>query len=144
MGRRMTWFAWSLLTIAIWGFWGFLAKMALRQMRWHEMLLVASATYMILYLVFIGVLFYSFRPALTAISAQAASLATAAAAAGFAGVIPFYLALNEGNAAIVVPLTAIYPVITVLLSVVFLGETLTISQALAVMMFVAGTILVSR
>lgn len=139
----MTWFAWSIATIALWGLWGFLAKLALGQLRWQDMLIVASAAYTVLYLVFAGIMFAIFRPTL-AVSGQGAVLAFAAAFAGFAGIITFYLALNAGSPAIVVPLTAVYPVLTVVLSLVLLGESLTLSQAVAVVLFLIATVLVSR
>lgn len=131
----------------IWGLWGFLAKLALQQVKWQMMMLIACVTYVVLYAILAVALFVTSRPALQ-FSAPGlggrALLVAIATAAGFGGVVPFYLALDQGKAAIVVPLTAGYSVITVLLALFVLGEALRPTQYVAVVLFIAAAILASR
>ena len=143
----MTWWTWSMLSVLLWGVWGFLAKLALQQVKWQSMLLIACLTYIVLYAAFAIALYIAYRPSLQVFSPpQTGStlLIVVATAAGFGGVIPFYLALDLGKAAIVVPLTAGYSVITVLLSLTLLGEGLRPTQFVAVILFIAAAILASR
>ncbi|MEQ9349589.1 MAG: EamA family transporter, partial [Alphaproteobacteria bacterium] len=57
------------------------------------------------------------------------------------GLLLFYLALELGKAAVIVPLTALYPVVAVLLSVLFLGERLTWVQWSGLVLALAGILL---
>jgi transporter family protein len=53
-------------------------------------------------------------------------------------------ALQQGPASLVVPLSEIYLVITVLLAVVFLGESLTLRKLLGLGLMMAGAALLAR
>lgn len=57
------------------------------------------------------------------------------------GLLLFYLALDTGKAVAVVPLTASYPLVTVLLSYWLLGERPSALQWLGLALVVAGTML---
>jgi uncharacterized membrane protein len=48
------------------------------------------------------------------------------------GAVFFLLALAKGKASVVVTMTALYPLITLLLSAIFLKETLTLKQGLGI------------
>ncbi len=61
--------------------------------------------------------------------------------AGFFGQFTYYSALKTGDASVVVPIAAAYPLITLIISVVFLHEAFTISKAAGIVMIVAGVIL---
>jgi transporter family protein len=57
------------------------------------------------------------------------------------GSLCFYLALATGQAVVVVPATATYPVVTVLLSMAVLGERPTLLQWLGIALVVLGGLL---
>ncbi|WP_423793270.1 EamA family transporter [Methanocaldococcus indicus] len=59
------------------------------------------------------------------------------------GSLVLYYALYKGKASIVVPISSIGPAITVILSIIFLKETLTINQAIGVILILIGIILLS-
>ncbi|XRP97057.1 EamA family transporter [Methanocaldococcus sp. 16A] len=59
------------------------------------------------------------------------------------GSLLLYYALYKGKASIVVPLSSIGPAITVALSILFLKETLSISQMIGVIFIIIGVILLS-
>ena len=72
------------------------------------------------------------------------SLATTAAATLFLiGNAAFYVGLGTGLAAVVTPLSSAYPVITVLLALIFMKERLQISQFLGIAVVVSGVILLA-
>jgi transporter family protein len=59
------------------------------------------------------------------------------------GSLLLYYALYKGKASIVVPLSSVGPAITVALSIVFLKESLTISQMIGIVFIIVGIILLS-
>ena len=68
-------------------------------------------------------------------------VATGGFLAGFLGQMTFYTALKSGEASVVVPLAATYPLIALLVSIIFLGEALTIQKVLGAGLIVGGVIL---
>ncbi len=67
-----------------------------------------------------------------------------AAAFTAVAVIGFYNSLRLGQASVVVPITATYPVLTALLAALFLGEHVTPIRALGIVLTVLGVALVTR
>jgi transporter family protein len=63
---------------------------------------------------------------------------------GAIGMLLFAQAIKLGNAAIIVTLTATYPALTVLLSLVLLQERVSLLHALGVLLVTLGVILVAR
>ncbi len=133
------WLIWSLVTLVLWGLWGFLTKYALTVWTWRHLFIlggVASFLYALLFALLT-------RPTFAAPPA-AWVLALAVVSTGSLGAITFYLALEQGKAAVVLPLTAAYPVVTVVLSVLLLRESLRPTEAAAIVLFLVATLLVSR
>ncbi|MBI1910657.1 MAG: EamA family transporter [Deltaproteobacteria bacterium] len=61
--------------------------------------------------------------------------------AGLMGQIAFYSALKTGEASVVVPVAATYPLVALLVSVVFLGEAFTIHKLIGIGLVVGGVML---
>lgn len=61
--------------------------------------------------------------------------------AGFVGQIAYYSALKHGEASIVVPLAATYPLVTLIISILFLGETVTMQKIAGIALIVGGVAL---
>jgi bacterial/archaeal transporter family protein len=61
---------------------------------------------------------------------------------GIAGLWAYYHALRLGGASLVVPITATYPLVTVLLSWLILQESLTLSRIIGTLLIVGGVWLV--
>ena len=61
--------------------------------------------------------------------------------AGFFGQFTYYSALKTGDASVVVPIAAAYPLITLIISVIFLHEAFTLSKAAGIVMIVGGIVL---
>ncbi len=62
--------------------------------------------------------------------------------AGFFAQWTYYHALKMGQASTVVPVAAIYPLVALFLSVLFLGESITWLRLVGVVLVVAGVILI--
>ncbi len=136
----MSWLAWSLLALATWGVWGILPKIALQGMSWQQLLVFGSFSSFAVSLVVLAIV----RPTL-AVPLETLLPAIAAGLLGSVGVIATFLALSQGGkASVVIPLTAAYPVITVILSIAFLREEAEPTKLAAVVLFVIATVLVAR
>jgi transporter family protein len=62
---------------------------------------------------------------------------------GVLGLTVYLYALRSGQASVVVPLTSTYPLVTVVLSVLVLGEPVTATKALGAALIVAGVMLLA-
>ncbi|MBI4440604.1 DMT family transporter [Candidatus Woesearchaeota archaeon] len=122
-----TWLLYSVLALFMWGFWGFLPKVALSTVPPQSVLVwqgLGAAVCTILYY------FVTSAPLQTGTVGITASIATGIFA--FLGSLFFIFALSTGKAAIVVPLTALYPLITIVLAVAFLQESLSLQSAIGI------------
>ena len=132
------WLVFSLLCIFLWGLWGFILKFTYKDLSWLQTYFLSSlASFMLALLVF---LYYKGDISLRLRSTYIAMLA---GVFGGAGYIFFVKALVTGKASIVIPLTAIYPVVTVVLALLVLGEKISIYQAIGVILAIVATILIS-
>ena len=135
----MGWLAFSLVAMGLWGVWGFLSKVATQQ-------LPPQAVYLLAICGHGAVVGYLWLGGGLAIPWQPWGLA-AGLAAGMCmafGLLCFFKALAGGAAAVVVPLTALYPVVTVILSRVVLQETITPRQLAGVALALAAVWLLSK
>ncbi|MSO94866.1 MAG: hypothetical protein EXQ81_03610 [Thermoleophilia bacterium] len=61
-----------------------------------------------------------------------------------AALVLVFVALDRGKASIVVPVTSIYPIVTLIGSAVFLAEGVTVPKVVGTLLVVAGATLVTR
>lgn len=113
-----------LAAIAFWGLWGFLVKLAvqkigLQALFWNSLFLTLTV---IIFLLLTNQVF-PFKTNLSGISLAILS----GVASGLASVF-FYLLLEKNPVGFLVATTALYPLITIVLSVIFLRESLTIAK----------------
>lgn len=114
------WIIYAFLAIVAWGCWGFVSKLVLERASWASIILynmLGSFLILTTYMLTQG----PPRPPV----GNTAYLAVLTGILGAVGTICFMLSLSSGKASLVVPLTAVYPVVTVSLSVLFLGEAIT-------------------
>ena len=134
----MNWLGFSLMAVGLWGLWGFLSKVAVLQ-------LPARAAYLLAITGHLAVVGYLAATGSLAIPWQPAGLG-AALGAGICmafGLLFFFKALAGGAAGVVVPLTALYPLVTVLLSWTLLHEDFTLRRLAGVALALAAVWLMS-
>ncbi|MFN4045827.1 MAG: EamA family transporter [Acidilobaceae archaeon] len=136
------WLIASLMVILIWGLWGVMLKYAGLYMEWYYVYAGSAMGAFIVYAIFISILTITGK---LSISLQAKPLAIAAAGGllGALGGILMVIALKAGEASIVVPLTALYPLVTVLVSYAILGEPMTARKMAGLMLAIIAVILLS-
>lgn len=134
----MNWVAYSLATVVLWAFWGLLGKVALRTVGWVQASLFFGVASVAIYGVILAV---RTREATWSPSDLLVPLATGLV--GALGLATFYIALERGKASVVVPIVGLYPVMTVVLSVVLLHERLAPLQIVGVALAVAAVVLIA-
>jgi transporter family protein len=134
----MSWLVFSIITLLLWGIWGFFAKLATSFFSWKEYIIVSGcASALIILLVYL-----IWRPSIN-IKNQGGFYSILSGIFGTLPVIFFYKALENGKASIVIPLTALYPLVTILLSFLILKEKLTFIQELGILFALLSIILIA-
>lgn len=129
------------LAIFLWGLWGFFGKLALGKGMQPVTIFVAEAFMSCLCAIPLSLYFYYNHG--TYIHSVSWNVFGLLSGTGLAiGLLFYYLALEKGNMSIIVPLTSIYPVVSVLLGYLVLGEKMRLPQWLGVILIIAGTVLV--
>jgi bacterial/archaeal transporter family protein len=135
----MNWLGLSLLALGLWGVWGFLSKVASQHLPSQQVYLLAISGHLAVtgYLLAKGIGVVSWHP-----GGVSAALGSGIAMA--VGLLVFFEALARGPATVVVPLTALYPAVAVVLSRVFLQEALTLRHLAGLALALAAAWLLSK
>ncbi len=128
----------AVLTLVMWGLWGFFGKVALER-RMTPMALFVAETAACLVLSVGLIVVEGGRVLPTGGSWNRYGLLSAAVMT--VGMVFYYFALDRGPASVVVPLTSIYPAVTVLLSYAFLKERLEPTQWVGLALILVGVYL---
>lgn len=127
------WLTASLIALLLYGFWGFFPKLAMAYIN------PASAiVYEVAGTVAVGLLALSlvgFRPD---VHPKGILFAALTGVTGMLGTLCLFYAVRSGKASVVVCLTALYPLITVILAHIFLHETLSPRQIIAMVLALAA------
>jgi transporter family protein len=135
----VNWFNFSLAALGLWGVWGVLSKAASRHLPAAAVYLLAVAGHLAVigYLGLTGGLTIPWQPA-------GLAFALAGGVCMAFGLLSFFSALAAGPASVVVPLTALYPMVTVVLSWALLKEDLTLRHLAGILLALAAGWLLSK
>jgi len=134
--RLEGWFTAALAAMLLYGFWGFFPKLAVRYVSPASALIweIAGAVVVgAITLVLVG-----FRPDAHPRGILFAGLT---GITGMIGTLLFFHAAREGKIAVVVSMTALYPLVTILLAAIFLKEPITLKQVAGVVCALAAIFL---
>lgn len=128
------------LAVLFWGLWGFFSKLATH---YNNPFMVGFMSNLFFGLM-APLLFWLGRSATPALDLSAKALLPAFGngVVAFVGGAVYLFAVSKAPATVVVPVTAAYPIVTTLLAVMFLKETVDYKQVLGMMMVIGGCILV--
>ncbi|MEM1943659.1 MAG: EamA family transporter [Candidatus Caldarchaeum sp.] len=132
------WFVAVLLALVVWGVWGVVTRVASSSLGWRDTTAIAAVGHMSVAIAYIILSRAAVLP-----QGSAWYMALLAGALGFLGALLFYVALDLNPSSIVVVATSLYPVVTILLSTLFLGESISIRQAVGVVLAIAALVLIS-
>jgi bacterial/archaeal transporter family protein len=140
MRLTLTTLIWTVSAVFLWGLWGFWGKLALLQkMPPLNMFLAEVAVGFLIGLAVL--LFLLTKGQVSFYEGPWNKFGLLSSAAMALGLFIYYFLLEKAQASIVVPVTSAYPIITVLLSIYFLGEKLGSAQWAGVVLIVIGMLL---
>ena len=125
-------------TIVFWGLWGFIPKITTKYISPKSAIVFETLGGIILGIVILISL--KFKPD---IHPKGVLLAVLTGLLGFAGALCFLYAALKGPISLVAVLSALSPIITVLLAMFFLNETITIKQGLGIVLGLGAVVLIA-
>ena len=132
------WIFFTFAAMLMWGFWGFFSKIATQSLRDVNAAIYQGIGPLIVMI--IAAFYFRFQPAgkpmnilFAILSGISATLAT----------FFFFAAITRGRSVVVVSMTALYPLVTLALSAIFLHEAFTLRQLLGVGLAVSAILLLS-
>jgi len=134
-----TWQMFSLMTLVLWGTWGILGKLSTNQGTSPMLVAMLSSlgALAVVALVQLIARLPLHQPPL------GLTYALLAGAVGGLGAILFFYALRDGKVSVVLPISACYPVLTILMAVLLLKEEVSLVQGLGIAFAVTGVLLLS-
>ena len=134
-----TWYLYTLLTLSQWGLWGICSKLASTYSKPKQALLFQSVG--VVAFALLVLLIEKFR---IEWSLPGFSWAAAGGFFAFVGFLTFFAALEGGKASTVITLSALYPLVTILLSIAFLHEKLSGRQAVGIGFALIASVLLAE
>ena len=126
------------MALITFGFWGFFPKLAMNYIAPQS-----AVIYQVLGGLFVGIVglaLVGFKPETHPMGILFALLT---GITGVLGTLFYYSAASRGQISIVVSLTALYPLITILLAIIFLHETLTLKQVVGLCFAISAIVLLA-
>jgi len=132
------WYVYAVLTVVTWGLWGVFSKLASNYSKPRQALLFQTVG--VLAFTIIVLVIEKFRFEWSALGFTWAALGGFFA---FVGFLTFFAALEEGKASTVVTLSALYPLVTILISIAFLHEKLNARQGIGIALALIASVLLA-
>lgn len=136
-----TWIYYSLIALFFWGLWGFCEKVAARSITPGSLVILSTLGSLSVFPIYL-VLFARHMKFHWQSPDYYMSLAGGMASA--AGGLFFYFAISKGEASRVVMITALYPMITVILASLFLNEALTLPKIAGIICAIVAMVLLTQ
>lgn len=133
----MAWLIPTLGYVVALGVWGIAGKLALRTLSWGDVLVVTAAVYAVTAIVLLVIGRAGVRIESNTWWALLAAVCVVSA------LVFFYLALEGGEASKVVPVSAAYPAVTLVLSAIFLSENISLTKIGGLLLVIGGVIVLS-
>jgi len=133
-----SWLFWTIIAMITFGAWGFFPKLAVNYISPQSALIYQVLGGLLVGVISLGLV--NFKPETHPMGILYAFLT---GVTGVLGTLFYYVAASRGQISIVVSLTALYPLITILLAVIFLHETLILKQYIGLCFALAAIILLA-
>lgn len=134
----MNWFVASLFSLFSFGLWGFFTKLSVEHIDAKSALIYQTGGVLLIGLV--TLYFINFKPAT---EVRGISYGVLTGLAYGIGCLFYFIAASKGKITTVVTLTALYPVVTIILSFIFLKEIITLKQLLGICLAFVAIMLMS-
>ena len=121
------WIVYACMTLLAWGLWGVFSKLASGYTRPRQTLIFQAAGVMAFGLVVLAMERFHITW-----SPQGFGWSVAAGFVNFMGFLAFFAAIEKGKVSTVIAMSSLYPVITIVLSVLFLQEKISPREGLGI------------
>jgi len=129
--KMMNWFTFAIISLVLWGFWGFFYKIATNYIDAKSIFIWSTISGLIITIIVIAPFFFTgFRPE---VHAKGITFAMLGGIMGTLGALLFLFSMKLGKASVVVTITALYPIITIILAFFILKETITLKQGIGIL-----------
>ncbi len=136
--KTTAWLVPAILAMILWGIWGLFQKLATNHMAPRNVYFFATAGALC---VVCSVLATSSFP--LSVTSKGIFFAVLAGVCSSLGGLLFLTALSKGTASIVIPFTALYPVITIALCLTILQEAITLKQGIGIALALLSMLLLA-
>ena len=133
------WYVYAVLTVVTWGLWGVCSKIAATYAKPRQALLFQTVG-----IVAFALLVFALEKFKIEWNAAGFGWAALGGFLAFVGFLTFFAALDQGKASTVVTLSALYPLVTILMSIAFLHEKLSMRQGIGIVAALIASVLLSE
>ena len=138
MIRTPAWLVPAVAALLLWGIWGLFQKLATNQMPPRNVYLAGAMGAIAAVLVMLATSQFPLQ-----VNARGILFAVLAGVCSSLGGFLFLRAVSRGNASVVIPFTALYPLITIILSFTILRETITAKQGIGIVLALISMVLLA-
>ncbi len=121
------WLIYSLLTLLCWGLWGVFSKLASLYSPPKQTLLFQAVGVIAFAIVVLCMEQFQIQK-----SGAGSGWSAAAGFINFVGFLAFFAAVQKGKVSTVISLSSLYPVVTILLSILLLRERITVREGIGI------------
>ncbi len=132
------WVVYSFLTLLGWGVWGVFSKLASNYSRPRQTLLFQAVGVMAFALLVLVLERFQIQR-----SPVGFGWSFAAGFVNFVGFLFFFAAIEKGKVSTIIALSSLYPVVTILLSILFLHEKITVREGTGIVLALAAGFLLA-
>jgi len=132
------WFVPAMTALLLWGVWGLFQKLATNQMPPRNVYLVGAGGAITVVLVMLASGGFPLQ-----VNTRGILFAVLAGICSSLGGLLFLHAVSKGKASVVIPFTALYPLITIILSFTILRETITAKQGMGIVLALISMVLLA-
>ncbi len=136
--RTPAWLLPAATTLVLWGVWGLFQKFATNQMPPRNVYIFSSLGAITVVLFMASISSYPLQ-----INFEGTFFAVLAGVCSSLGGLLFLQAMSRGEAAVVITFTALYPVVTVILSFILLHESITLKQGIGIILALFSMVLLT-
>jgi bacterial/archaeal transporter family protein len=133
------WYVYAVLTVVTWGLWGVCSKIAATYAKPRQALLFQTVG-----IVAFALLVFALEKFKIEWNAAGFGWAALGGFLAFVGFLTFFAALDQGKASTVVTLSALYPLVTILMSIGFLHEKLSVRQGIGIVAALIASVLLAE
>ena len=138
MIRTPSWFIPAVMALIFWGVWGVFQKLATSHMPPRNVYVVSALGAIAVALVIVSTSKFPLS-----LSADGALFALIAGICSALGGLLFLHAVSKGEASVVITFTALYPVVSILLSFVLFREAITVKQGIGIILALFSMVLLA-